>query len=156
MHRSLFFNKLAGLTPPNLLKKKLRQWCFSVDFVKFLRMLFLQNSSWRLLVYSTYPVDTGCKLNVHKTSRTSSESLMYVQFTSCVYRVVETTIVSYLLTCNHARSKWTRGQQEDHTTTKTKNTIITSNFLSYHRLFNLTNYRVMKSWNRFKRWNHRL
>ena len=32
------------------------------------------------------PVDTRRKLNVHKTSRTSSERLMYVQFTSCVHR----------------------------------------------------------------------
>ena len=31
------------------------------------------------------PVDTGRKLNVHKTSRTSSERLKYAQFTSCVY-----------------------------------------------------------------------
>ena len=30
------------------------------------------------------PVDTGRKLNLHKTSWTSSERLMYVQFTSCV------------------------------------------------------------------------
>ena len=29
------------------------------------------------------PVDTGRTLNVHGTSRTSSERLMYVQFTSC-------------------------------------------------------------------------
>ena len=32
-----------------------------------------------------YPVNTGRKLNVHKTFSTSSERLMYVQFTSCVY-----------------------------------------------------------------------
>ena len=32
-------------------------------------------------------VDTGRKLNVHKTFWTSSESLIYVQFTSCVYWV---------------------------------------------------------------------
>ena len=34
------------------------------------------------------PIDTECKLNtqdVQKTSRTSSEHVMYVQFTSCVY-----------------------------------------------------------------------
>ena len=36
------------------------------------------------------PVDTGCKFNAHKTSRASSERLMYVQFTSCVYWVVIT------------------------------------------------------------------
>ena len=37
-----------------------------------------------------FPVDTECKLNVHKAFRrrpfwTSSERLMYVQFTSCVH-----------------------------------------------------------------------
>ena len=34
-----------------------------------------------------YPptLDTGRKLNVHKTFRTSSERLMYVQFTCCVH-----------------------------------------------------------------------
>ena len=31
------------------------------------------------------PVDTGRKLNVHKTLRRPPERLMYVQFTSCVY-----------------------------------------------------------------------
>ena len=36
---------------------------------------------------SVSPVDTGRKLNVHKTPRTSSERLMYVQLTSCVYWV---------------------------------------------------------------------
>ena len=38
-------------------------------------------------VYDQIPVDTGRKLNVHnvqKMSRTSSERLMYAQFTSCV------------------------------------------------------------------------
>ena len=32
-----------------------------------------------------YPVETGCKLNKHKTSRRRLGRLMYVQFTSCVY-----------------------------------------------------------------------
>ena len=31
------------------------------------------------------PLDTGRKLNVHKTFRRRPERLMYVQFTSCVY-----------------------------------------------------------------------
>ena len=35
--------------------------------------------------FYTSPGNTGRKINVHKTSRTSSERLMYVQFTSCVY-----------------------------------------------------------------------
>ena len=37
---------------------------------------------------SIFPVDTGRKLNVHKASGTSSERLMYVQITSCVYGVL--------------------------------------------------------------------
>ena len=37
---------------------------------------------------SRYPVDTERKLYVHKTSWTSSERLMSVQFTSCVYWVI--------------------------------------------------------------------
>ena len=36
----------------------------------------------RSLCMYNHPVDTGCKLNVYKTFR---RSLMYVQFTSCVY-----------------------------------------------------------------------
>ena len=35
-----------------------------------------------------YPVDTGRKLNLHKTFRRRPGRLMYVQFTSCVYWVV--------------------------------------------------------------------
>ena len=40
--QSLFFNKVADLRPANLLKKRLRHKCFSVNFVKFLRTTFLQ------------------------------------------------------------------------------------------------------------------
>ena len=45
---------------PNLLKKSLWDSCFPVNFAKFLRTFFLQNTSGRLLL-------TGRKLNVHKT-----------------------------------------------------------------------------------------
>ena len=37
------------------------------------------------IVFVFDPADTGRKLNVHKTFRASSERLMYVQFTSCIY-----------------------------------------------------------------------
>ena len=40
--QSLLFNKVAGLRPANLFKKRLRRNCFSVNFVKFLRTTFLQ------------------------------------------------------------------------------------------------------------------
>ena len=38
--QSLFFNKFAGLRPATLLKKRLLQRCFLVNFTKFLRTLF--------------------------------------------------------------------------------------------------------------------
>ena len=57
--QSLFFNKVAGLTPATLLKKRHWHWCFPVNFVKFLRTPFLQNTSGRLLLIS---VVTCCHL----------------------------------------------------------------------------------------------
>ena len=47
--QSLFFNKVAGLRPTTLLKKRLWHRCFLVNFAKFLRRSFLQNTSGRLL-----------------------------------------------------------------------------------------------------------
>ena len=40
----------VGLRPATLLKKRLWHWCFLVNFVKFLRTVFLQNTSGRLLL----------------------------------------------------------------------------------------------------------
>ena len=48
--QSLFLNNVAGLRPATLLKKKLWHRCFHVDFVKFLRTPFLQNTSARPLL----------------------------------------------------------------------------------------------------------
>ena len=48
--QSFFFNKVAGLRPVTLFKKRLWHRCFSVNFVKFLRAPFLQNNSGRLLL----------------------------------------------------------------------------------------------------------
>ena len=47
---SLFFNKVAGLRPATLLKKRLWHSCFPVNFAKFLRTPILQNSPGRLLL----------------------------------------------------------------------------------------------------------
>ena len=51
--QSPFFNKVAGLRPATLLKKKLWHRCFPVNFAKFLRTPFLQNTSRRLLLDNT-------------------------------------------------------------------------------------------------------
>ena len=50
---SFFVNKVAGLRPATLLKKRLWHRSFPVNFVKFLRTVrtaFLQNTSGRLLL----------------------------------------------------------------------------------------------------------
>ena len=44
------FNKVAGLRPVTLLKKRLWHRHFPVNFLKFLRTHFLQNTSGRLLL----------------------------------------------------------------------------------------------------------
>ena len=48
--QSLFFNKVAGLRPATLLKKRLSHRCFPVNCPKFLRTRFLQNTAGRLLL----------------------------------------------------------------------------------------------------------
>ena len=50
MWQSLVFNKVADLRPATLLEKRLWHWCFYVNFAKFLRTSFLQNSYRRLLL----------------------------------------------------------------------------------------------------------
>ena len=48
--QSLFFNKVAGLRPATLLKKRLWHRCFPVNFAKFLRTSFLtEHLRWLLL-----------------------------------------------------------------------------------------------------------
>ena len=47
----LFFNKVAGLRPATLLKKRLSHRCFLVNFAKFLILPFLQNTFGQLLLY---------------------------------------------------------------------------------------------------------
>ena len=44
--QSLFFNKVAGLRPATLLKKRLWDRCFPVNFVKFLRTPFYIEHLW--------------------------------------------------------------------------------------------------------------
>ena len=45
--QSLFFNKVAGVWPANLLEKRLWHRCFPVNFAKFSRTPFLQTTSGR-------------------------------------------------------------------------------------------------------------
>ena len=52
----LFFNKVAGLRPVTLLKKSLWHRFFPVNFAKFLRTPFLQNTSGGCFWYATKSV----------------------------------------------------------------------------------------------------
>ena len=48
--QSLLFNRVAGLRPATLLKKRLWHRCFPVNFVKFLRTSFhIEHLRWLLL-----------------------------------------------------------------------------------------------------------
>ena len=50
MSECLFFNKVAGLRPATLLKKRLLHSCFPVNFAKLLRTLFMTEHLWWLLL----------------------------------------------------------------------------------------------------------
>ena len=50
--QTVFFNKVLGLRPATLFKKKLWHRCFPVNFAKFLRAPFLQNTSGRLFHFN--------------------------------------------------------------------------------------------------------
>ena len=52
--QSPFFNKVAGLWRGILLKKTLWHRCFPVNFAKFIRTPFLQNTTGRLLLNLAY------------------------------------------------------------------------------------------------------
>ena len=51
------FNKVAGLRPATLLKRRLQHRYFPVNFVKFLRTPFSQNTSGRLLLFSVHVIN---------------------------------------------------------------------------------------------------
>ena len=58
--QNLFINKVTGLRPATLLKKRLWHRCFPVNFVKFLRTPFLQNTCGRQLLQEDL-----LKLSIH-------------------------------------------------------------------------------------------
>ena len=90
--QSLFFNKVAGLRPATLLKKRLWHRCFPVNLTKFLRTPFFIKHLWWLLLYLLHTWD---KLNVRKTFRRRLGHPMCFQFTSCVQGI--SNLRSYLL-----------------------------------------------------------
>ena len=43
---SLFFNKVAGVRPESILKKRLQHRCFPLNLVKFLKNSFFKEHLW--------------------------------------------------------------------------------------------------------------
>ena len=78
-------NKVAGLRPVTLLKKRLWHRCFPVNFAKFLRTPFLQNTSGRLLlsfiqiVYSIRTLDLTETWSTHKKQNHDNIRILIVQ-----------------------------------------------------------------------------
>ena len=66
--QSLFFNKDTGLRSATLFKKSLWRRCFPVNFAKFFRTPFLQNTSERLLL--TFRYNSPIKKNLSDVSTT--------------------------------------------------------------------------------------
>ena len=95
--QSLFFNKVAGLRPATLLKKRLWHRCFPLNFVKFLKIHFLQNICRQLLLWLNtvsiwkqnipYLVDV-CEvlmLVIYGFTKWSSVTFVYVIFCFVVF-----------------------------------------------------------------------
>ena len=61
LFQSPFLNKIAGLRSAFLLKKRLRHRCFPVNFAKFLRTPFAQNTSGLLLLWTTVSETSNTK-----------------------------------------------------------------------------------------------
>ena len=88
--QSLFFNKVASLTPANLFKKRHWHRCFPVNFLVFSRKPLLQNTSGRLLLWIV------CKNNFYKLGMNNlydSVKAMkiwkpIVTHTSCIIQIV--------------------------------------------------------------------
>ena len=84
--QGLFFNKVAGLRPATLLKKRLWHRCFPVNFANFLRTPFLQNTSGGCFCQSTMTVATSSiyhQAAVDRMLKQLSGGVMQSQKTIC-------------------------------------------------------------------------
>ena len=86
--QSLFFNKVSGLRPATLLKKRLWHRYFPVNFVKFLRISFLRNTSGRLLLvckngwytcnHIIFPHPISCKWSIYISGFLTSAGIIEI------------------------------------------------------------------------------
>ena len=120
--QNLFFNKVAGLRPETLLKKRLWHRCFPVNSAKFLRTPFLQNTSGRpLLKVDLSPrlatIDTALRAFQFKILNNvlfPNKKLYYFGITNialCSFRnTLEETPINILFDWIHVKCLWERLQ----------------------------------------------
>ena len=84
-----FFDKNTGLRPATLIRKRLQQRCFAVNFVNFSRTPFLQNTSRWLLLFVIYLTVSFCKEILYICSNLllekSSKTHDFTIFSFCKY-----------------------------------------------------------------------
>ena len=101
---------VPGLRPATLLKKKLWCRCFTVNFAKFLRKLFLQDTSvWLLLasynklVIRYYDI-FFCQVNLAMNHSLTKQTNTFSKKTNCTEKMHE--IFSKLTIKTSGRHKW--------------------------------------------------
>ena len=73
--QSLFFNKVAGFRPATLLKKRILRGCFPVNFAKFLRTPFSQNTSGDYFCIFSL-IQIKCSNNLSSENETNFEKII--------------------------------------------------------------------------------
>ena len=89
--QSLFFKNVTGLRYATLLKKRLWYRCFPVNFAKFLRTSFAQNTSGQLLLCTT----------ASETSNTKYLELKLKEDQKFKKRICQVNVLSILTNENH-------------------------------------------------------
>ena len=96
MCQSLFFNKVAGLRPAIIFKKRLWYRCFIVNSVKFPKTPFLQNTSGQLLLW----LNTVCAvliLVIYGFAKSSSVTFVHIIFCFVIFNSLEILILFLIL-----------------------------------------------------------
>ena len=108
--QSLFFNKVAGLRPSTLLKKRLWHRCFPVNFVKFLRTPFLTEHLWWLLQScycrcQWFINKANWKLNNANLCETTSANIYLIKFNEIIDELKMIHLLGNLKIWNVAKLK---------------------------------------------------
>ena len=79
--QSLFFNKVADLSPATLLKTRLWHRCFCSEFCEISKKTFSTNTSWRLLLITFIQILGRSKIYVNESVNRQSGLVLYLPTT---------------------------------------------------------------------------